>query len=107
IESGKLALSLSAVDLIEIFKGVIATSVGLVKEKPVQIRPDYPECLPLVWADPLRVRQMLLNLMANAIKFTETGSVTLAACVEPSGVRVSVIDTGIGIPAEELDTIFD
>ena len=63
--------------------------------------------------DPARIRQVLLNLLANAVKFTETGSIT--ATVEPSsasvasgqfGIRVRIIDTGIGIPTNALDRIF-
>ena len=107
IEAGKLELHCAAVTLPEIFRGVIATCTGLLKGKPLQIRPDYPDDLPMVWADPMRVRQIILNLISNAIKFTETGSVTLKAEVVNSFVRISVIDTGIGIPEKALATIFD
>ncbi|MCC7448018.1 MAG: response regulator [Anaerolineae bacterium] len=107
IEAGKLELNRTAVDLNETFQGVIATSVGLVKDKPVQIRPDFPDHLPKVWADPMRVRQIILNLMSNASKFTERGSITLQARDEDGKVRISVIDTGIGIPEAALKHIFD
>jgi signal transduction histidine kinase/ActR/RegA family two-component response regulator len=107
MEAGKFELDRSAVNLVEVMKGVIATSIGLLKSKPVQIRPDFPEDLPRVWADPLRVRQILLNLMSNAVKFTESGSVTLSACAEGDNIRIAVSDTGIGIPANALAAIFD
>jgi CheY-like chemotaxis protein len=71
------------------------------------LRPDFPDDLPEVWADPLRARQITLNLMSNAIKFTESGSVTLSARAEGDFVRISVSDTGIGIPEAALATIFD
>src|SRR5260221_7078535 len=77
IEAGKLDLQLSSVSLPELFKGIVATSIGLVKDKPIQIRPDFPGDLPLVNADPIRIRQIVLNLMSNVIKFTQTGSFTL------------------------------
>ncbi|MHB8626375.1 MAG: ATP-binding protein [Aggregatilineales bacterium] len=107
IEAGKFELYCSEVSLAAVFKGVIATSIGLIKDKPVQIRSRLPDELPLVWADEVRVRQIILNLMSNAIKFTKAGSVTLQAQVEADFVRISVIDTGIGIPAKALPYIFD
>jgi signal transduction histidine kinase/CheY-like chemotaxis protein len=107
IESGKLELHHGVVDLIKEFKGIIATSIGLVKDKPIQIRPDFPDDLPLAWADPTRVRQIILNLMSNAIKFTQTGSVSLHAHVEDQKIVISVIDTGIGIAEKALPHIFD
>ena len=106
IEAGKLELICSTVELTEIFRGVLATATGLLKDKPVQIRPDYPEDLPLVWADARRVRQIVLNLFSNAVKFTTTGSITLKAEVCDAWVKISVIDTGIGIPEEAQALIF-
>jgi signal transduction histidine kinase len=107
IEAGKLELHPTDTDLVDLFRGVIATSVGLTKDKPIQIKPDFPDNLPDVWADPMRVRQIILNLMSNAIKFTPTGSVTLQARVQGDTVEVAVIDTGIGIPEKALPHIFD
>ena len=107
IEAGKLELVCTTVDLPKIFRGVLSTATGLLKDKPIQIRPDYPEDLPLVWADPIRVRQIVLNLLSNAIKFTNSGSVTLKAAVDGDWIAISVIDTGIGIPADGRSAIFD
>jgi signal transduction histidine kinase/ActR/RegA family two-component response regulator len=107
IEAGKLELHCTVVDLPEIFRGIMATSIGLVKDKPVQVRPEFSDILPKVWADPIRIRQIILNLMSNAIKFTPTGSVTLQAYIEDQNVHISVIDTGIGIPEHALEHIFD
>ena len=107
IESSKFELRFMAVNPPNIFEGVIATAIGLLKDKPVQIQPDFPNDLPLIWVDAMRVRQIILNLLSNAIKFTDTGSVTLMARVEDKSIRVSVIDTGIGIPEKALATIFD
>ncbi len=107
IEAGKLELVCTTVDLPEIFRGVLSTATGLLKDKSLQLRPDYPEDLPLVWADPIRVRQIVLNLLSNGIKFTNSGSVVLKAEVEGDWVAISVIDTGIGIPEDGRSAIFD
>ncbi|MBE2269384.1 MAG: response regulator, partial [Anaerolinea sp.] len=107
IEAGKLELACTTIELPEIFRGVLATATGLLKDKTLQLRPDYPENLPPVWADPIRVRQVILNLLSNAVKFTTTGSVTLKAEVSGDWVAISVIDTGIGIPEDARTTIFD
>ncbi|HLY28211.1 MAG TPA: ATP-binding protein, partial [Aggregatilineales bacterium] len=107
IEAGKFELHRTELDLVEIFKATLTIVTGLVKDKPVQLRPSFPDQLPLVWADPVRVRQILLNLLSNAVKFTKSGSVTLQGRVEGNFVRVSVIDTGIGIPEKALPYIFD
>jgi signal transduction histidine kinase/CheY-like chemotaxis protein len=107
IEAGRLQLHPQVASLPDILNGTIATSIGLLKDKPVQIVPDFSDALPDVWADPMRVRQIILNLMSNAIKFTDTGSVTLSARLEGDQIRIAVTDTGIGIPADALPVIFD
>ncbi|HEX2620883.1 MAG TPA: ATP-binding protein, partial [Phototrophicaceae bacterium] len=107
IESGKFDLQFGVVDVIIVLNGVIATSTGLLKDKPVQIRPDFDLDLPRVWADSMRLRQILLNLMSNAIKFTDTGNVTLSAHVQGDQVTFSVMDTGVGISEEAVNVIFD
>src|SRR5260221_4730458 len=107
IEAGKLELHRSIINISEMFRGIVATSIGLVNDKPLQIRPDFPDDLPPVWADTTRIRQIVLNLMSNAIKFTPSGSVTLQAVVKDQQIRVAIIDTGIGIPAKALAHIFD
>jgi CheY-like chemotaxis protein len=107
IEAGKFDLHCSSVDLVSAMRNVVAITIGLLKDKPVQICQDFDDTLPRVWADPMRLRQICLNLMSNAIKFTAIGSITLKASVEGEFVRIAVIDTGIGIPEKALATIFD
>lgn len=57
--------------------------------------------------DPVKVRQMVVNLLTNAVKFTETGTVSVKVATEAENVRITVHDTGIGIAAEHLDMVFD
>ncbi len=76
--------------------------------KGIQLRSELPDNLPFVSADPLRITQVLCNLVDNAIKFTPSGgSITLSAQEIPHEVTFTVIDTGIGIPASELGKIFE
>lgn len=68
---------------------------------------NMPEQLPLIKADAVRLRQILINLLSNANKFTETGSITLGASVEPPHLHIWVQDTGMGMSDEQLAHIFE
>jgi signal transduction histidine kinase/DNA-binding response OmpR family regulator/putative methionine-R-sulfoxide reductase with GAF domain len=107
IEAGKMDLNFEEVDLKQIIKGVMSTAVGLVKDKPVQLEHRVPDDLPPIWADSTRVRQIVLNLVSNAAKFTEQGKISVSASYNDDWVTVKVADTGIGIPEDKLDTIFE
>jgi signal transduction histidine kinase/CheY-like chemotaxis protein/HAMP domain-containing protein len=106
IEAGKMDLSFEELQLSEIFDAVLSTTRALVKDQPVELRSEVPEDLPAVWADAQRVRQILINLMSNAAKFTEEGHITLKAAAGPENVKISVIDTGIGIDPEAQSRLF-
>lgn len=73
----------------------------------VEWRLDIPSRVPLIMADDFRFRQILMNLLGNAAKFTTSGSVTLSAEIVPPELRISVADTGPGIPEDLLPCIFD
>ncbi|MEP7358422.1 MAG: GAF domain-containing protein, partial [Anaerolineales bacterium] len=75
IEAGKMELVFDDVDLLDTIKGVMSTMVALIKDKPVRLVQDLQPTLPRVRADSMRVRQVLLNLLANAAKFTDQGSI--------------------------------
>ncbi|HLF01227.1 MAG TPA: GAF domain-containing protein, partial [Anaerolineales bacterium] len=111
IEAGKMELNFDSVDMTEIIKGVMSTTIGLIKDKPIKLIPDIQPDLPHVHADAIRLRQVLLNLMANAAKFTDAGSITVRARVvqnegQRSDVQISVIDTGPGIPEGDRAKLF-
>lgn len=112
IEAGKMELSLEEnVNLVDIIKGVMSTTVGLVKDKSIQLIQEIDEPLPLLQVDPTKIRQVLLNLLSNAAKFTEKGSITVQARAQVNSqglpeVYVAVVDTGPGIARENQGKLF-
>jgi signal transduction histidine kinase len=110
IEAGEMGLVQEPLSVVDAFEEVISASSSLVKDKPVQIIIGADESLPPIYADRLRFNQIMLNLVSNAVKFTDEGSVTIKAEVKdeiPDKMLISVIDTGIGISAEKMETVFD
>jgi signal transduction histidine kinase len=107
IDVGRLEVDIQPVELEPIFKGLLSTAVGLVGGKPIELRRETPEELPMVSGDPLRVRQVLLNIYSNAAKFTESGHITMRLKAETERVLMSVEDTGPGIAPDEQDKIFE
>ena len=107
IEAGKMELAFEDdVNLEDIIKGVMSTTSGLVKDKSIDLCQDIAPNLPILRIDPIKVRQVLLNLLSNAAKFTEVGSITVSASVQSSPdddqeVFISVTDTGSGISPED------
>ncbi len=107
IEAGKMELVFEATNLRDIIKGVMSTAIALVKDKQLDLKQEVPEDLPIVKADARRVRQVLLNLVGNSSKFTEKGHIKVFAFHDPMFVTIGVQDTGIGIPADKLDSVFE
>ena len=94
------------VDLHELTETVLSLSAPLIGDKPLELLNAVPADLPAAMVDGDRVQQILHNLIGNGIKFTDSGSVTVSAVAEREGLKVSVTDTGIGIAAQQLDSIF-
>ena len=107
IEAGKMELTFESVDLHEIIKGVMSTAIALVKDKPIALQQSIAPGLPVVRGDARRIRQVCLNLVSNAAKFTEQGFIHLAAEARPNEVLISVADSGVGIPLEQIEKIFE
>jgi GAF domain-containing protein/ActR/RegA family two-component response regulator len=111
IEAGKMELASEDVNLVEQINAVMSTAVGFTKDKPLKLLRQVPATLPVIKADPTRLRQILLNLIGNAAKFTDQGSITLAAeeQIGPDGqpeVIFRVIDTGSGIAPADQGKLF-
>lgn len=114
IESGKLAFEEIGFDCAKIVDQVARTFSFQVKNKPVEVKAKINDNLPKqLVGDPYRLTQILNNLVSNAVKFTEKGSVTITASydgVADGGktiMRFDVTDTGIGIPQDKLGAIFE
>ena len=111
IEAGRMELYLERFDLKQILEEVMATAAPLAATKNNQFVADFAADLGNMRADLTKVRQTLLNLLSNAAKFSENGTITLSARREGredgDWVLISVTDTGIGIPEEKFDTVFE
>ena len=108
IEAGRMELVQNALEVPQLFDDVSASVSSLLKDKPVELVQRLAPDLPPIWADPLRISQVLINLVSNAIKFTEEGSVTLGAELFGNKLmHIYVRDTGIGIPKDKFDLVFE
>ncbi len=107
IEAGKMELNIEEIEIEPIIKSIMSTARALVKDKNVELVQEVQENMCNVWADPTRIRQIILNLVSNACKFTEDGEVRLRAYTDDDKLTISVSDTGIGIPLEKLNHVFE
>lgn len=112
IEAGKLELEAQSISLSAFLTDIYFLMQGAAVDKNLKLRVEAPEPLPVtIYTDSMRLRQVLLNLMGNAIKFTHEGEVLLKIdwCSEnkKNKLRFSIKDSGIGICAETLNVIFE
>lgn len=105
LESGAIKPDPSDFLVSDIFEELRREFSSLAQDKGLDLR--VPSCEEAVHSDPSLVEQILRNLLANAIKYTRSGWVALRCLHEPSWVRLEVLDTGIGIPADQLRYIYD
>ena len=109
IESGQTELIIEPFNLREMMDEVEQQTQGLAAQKGLKYEMSVDADLPeIVSGDRDRIKQIIINLVSNAIKFTETGAVTLKANKADNGSwKLAVNDTGVGIPAHALEYIFD
>ena len=131
IESGKMELSKEIIDIGRIAEDVVTTASALIRGKPVNLSMELEDGLPLIYADKTRIRQVMLNIVSNAAKFTDKGEIKLkikntryseigfikgnsdSYCPRRTTIRdrnfilVSVGDTGIGIKKEDMPKVFE
>ncbi len=107
IEAGLMELEFRQIDLADLVHSVMVTTSALVRGRSIALREEIAPDLPLVQADPARIRQVLLGLLSNAARFTETGEIRVRAWADADWIYVSISDTGIGIPPEDHERIFE
>jgi signal transduction histidine kinase len=106
IASGRVTLRLEQVDLGELAADVAKTQRPLVQKKGVELRVTVDGPAPLAYADGRRLRQVLMNLVSNAVKFTERGEIEITVRRADATVEIAVRDTGPGIAPEALPRLF-
>src|SRR5207237_9158146 len=108
LQSGKFPLDLEDVAVMMIFRQAEETFRPVAEKRSIQLEAIPPEDGIAVRADPLRVSQIVGNIVSNAIKFTpERGSVTMRSVADGNHVAIHVTDTGPGIAAADMDHLFD
>lgn len=112
IAAEKMDLQKEYFDIKAVVEGVRSIGIGLVKEKPVDIILEMANNLPQTFGDDFRTRQVLLNLVSNAAKFTSTGNITISVypiqdAKRGTMVRIDVQDSGIGISEKDLPLLFE
>ena len=107
LEEDKVELAITAVDPHTLADVVLTLSGASAREKALDLVNEIPNDFPMVAADPHRLEQVLFNLVGNAIKFTERGTVRVGAHVAGKMAVIEVADSGIGIPKEMVDQVFE
>ena len=107
IEAGVMEINKVELNLSELIQDTLSTLTHIIKGKGLQLKVELGPDLPSVYADGTRIRQVITNLVGNAIKFTEAGDIGVRASYSEEKVTVAVSDTGMGIYPEDVSSIFD
>ncbi|MGH7761658.1 MAG: sensor histidine kinase [Candidatus Dormibacteraceae bacterium] len=107
IEAGKIVISRQEVDLSSVADQVISTLYQAAESKALKLASEISPAAKTVMADPTSVREILTNLVSNAVKFTPAGSITIRTMAVGPMAEISVIDTGIGMAQDVHDRIFE
>lgn len=106
LEAGEMKFEMADVDLNRLIKNIVTNFLPLIEEKKLALNINISEKLLLVYGDPYRISQALNNLIDNAIKFTDKGSITINAKFIGKDIQIDVIDMGIGIKKENIPRLF-
>lgn len=107
LELGREEVRIEEVDLAAVIHDVVTMTQPMIKDKHIRLEAHGPPEHTLVRTDARKLRQILINLLSNAAKFTDQGEITVGSRIENDRMIVRVRDTGIGIPAEHLEHIFN
>jgi signal transduction histidine kinase len=107
IDTGQITQEMKPVSLSQIVKASIADLRDQAKQKGVKLKAEVPQGLPKIHGAGPRLQQVITNLIGNAINYTPEGMVTIRVSEGDKVIQIEVMDTGIGIPAEDLPHVFD
>ena len=107
MEEGKVSWDFQSVNPASILKQAIEATTPLFAEKPVELIEDIPDSLPNCLLDKNRILQVLINLISNAIKFTDKGFVRCCGSIQDGKLLIRVIDSGIGLSVSQQDKVFE
>jgi PAS domain S-box-containing protein len=107
IEAGRMEVHSVNIQLERLIDACLRTVEPMIKSERLQLRKALEADLPPIFTDEDKLKQILMNLLSNAVKFTQEGSVTVTARRPNGMVTVAVVDTGIGIPEDKLELIFE
>lgn len=108
MEEGKISLHMESVDLTDVMENTVHKVSFMVREKGLEIKMEFGDLPWPILGDGIRIEQIYMNILVNAIRYTEHGGITIQIRNEDPGTVLTVIeDTGIGIPNQELPYIFE
>ncbi len=107
IEAAQMGLLPEEIDPAVLVEEAVNTARSLVEARGLTLRLECEPNLPRLWVDPTRIRQVLFNLLNNAARFTERGSVTVSVRRQGDAIVFAVADTGVGIAADDLPRLFE
>jgi signal transduction histidine kinase len=107
IEAGKMEVRVEPVRIQEVIHGAASTIESMLNVDRVRLIREIAPDIPALNTDREKLRQIILNLLGNAVKFTERGEIKISACQQNGSLNLAVSDTGIGIEKKDLDQIFE
>ncbi|MBN1138722.1 MAG: hybrid sensor histidine kinase/response regulator [Anaerolineae bacterium] len=107
VETGRMALHKERIDLRNVIDSSVAAVRPLTEEKQLALKVAIPDNLPKIYCDRIRIKQVILNLVSNAARFTNKGGITIEIIQRDHDLLISVTDTGPGIAPEDIEQIFE
>lgn len=107
LEMGDIEFNTTQIDLLVMLQDSVSAVSKRAEDAGISITIEVDSELPAIMADEIRLKQTLLNLLLNCVKFTRDGSVKISSKLEDSGLMISVSDTGRGIPEEDLELVLE
>lgn len=107
IEAGKMEILVEPVRIDELVQGAAATIEPMLNKDSVRLVREIPSDMAPIYTDREKLRQVILNLLGNAVKFTDRGEIRISACQENGDFKLAVAGTGIGIDKADMNRIFE